>query len=280
MLANALTHQIGQDIEVVGQGENSFSIEVYKNFVTVDRQHKHTSLIESKTIKVEKDVIIYIHRSRNDAYNLECKWLWRKPTVFENLTFEQANKLKVIISRVATSLRSLAMAKSTLEGIRVGRQVWAKHDIDLDMGLECRTLQSDIGSREVNRTYNYRGAERIEANFPGWRIPTVQDFNDLASFFRRHLFTELTGKLNFGFHGFDSGVIPKKEIDIFLGLNPALQVENGGFYWTSDLDGFEPEKDNFGNRKYFYLNRLTRDTAIKDSANVNDNFFSLRLIRR
>ena len=280
MLSNALKDYISQDLDVVGQGENSFLIEVHKNYVTVDRKHQHTSLIESKTIKVDKDVIVYVNKTGDNSFDLQCKWLWRNPTVFKGLTWEEARELEEVINRMSNSLRQLAVADKNLPSIRVGKQLWAKVDIDLDMGLESQDSEADLKRNSADRLYTYTGAERVAANFPDWRIPTVDDFKELADFLDWGFYQELVSHLNFGFGGFCSNSIHKKELNKFMQMNPALQPNNGGFYWTSDLIGSEQDSRLYGKRKYIYLNRFTKKVSVEESINVNDNFFSLRLIHR
>ena len=280
MLSNALTDYVPQEIDLVGQGENSFTIEVHKNYVTIDRKHPHTSLIESKTIKVDKDVIVTLYKKAEDVYKLECKWLWRNPTVFDNLTREEATQLRTVINKLANSLRSLATANKTLPAIKIGKQVWAKVDIDIDMGIESRASEANCSKNSVNRLYTYTGAERVAANFPNWRIPTVEDYQEMMDYLYWGLFKELTGPINFGFYGFASNSISDKDLKAFQQMNRALQANNGGFYWTSDIEGYDPEYEQFGKRKYIYLNRFTQKVNIEESVNMNDNLFSLRLIHK
>lgn len=281
MLANVLTENIAEQLVVGGADSNSFSVEVYNNYVTVDRKHHHTSLIESKTIKVEKDVIVYLKKQAHNVYQLQCKWLWREPTIFENLSYDEGIELQQVITQIATSLRQLEMSNHSLDGIQVGKQVWARHDISLDLGLESYVSRfSSYDTDTKYRLYTYTGAQKIEANYPDWRIPTVQDFVKLSKFFGKGYIKELLGNLNFGFYGFHSKRIPHNEMTQFLNMNPALKAQNGGFYWTSDLKGFDPQNEQFGNRSYIYFNRLTQKVCRQESVNANDNFFSLRLIRR
>lgn len=281
MIANVLTDYFVEDLVEDGILSNSFSIEVHNNYVTVDRKHQHTSLIESKTIKVEKDVIVYLHKKGSDVYNLECKWLWRNSTIFENLSFEDAKQLELVITQISTSLRRVAMLNNNLSGIQVGDQLWASKDINLDMGLESKFSGLNEAQKiQKNRLYSYTGAQRVEANYPEWRIPTVEDFEELFNFFGDNIQKELTGHLNFFYHGFYSDRIPSKEMKLFLELNPALRAKNGGFYWTSNIEGYDPRNENMGKRKYVYLNRFSAQASIEESVNANDNFFSLRLIHR
>lgn len=281
MLVNVFTDQIAENVAIAGAKDSSFLVEVHNNYVTVDRRHQHTSLVESKTIKVDKDVLVQLHRERNNQYTLECKWLWRDPTVFENLLYDEAKLLKQVITQIATSLQRLAVASPRLNGIEVGNQMWASEDINLDMGLESKISRASGYSKYgIKRLYTFTGAKKIEENYPDWRIPTVEDYLELFEFLPQAPLKELVKNLKFGFYGFHSNRLSTEEMIRFQKMNPALKPFYGGFYWTSDIEGYDPKNEKYGKRKYIYLNRLSKQVTIEESVNLNDNFFSLRLIHR
>ena len=281
MVANVLTDFFIDDFVEGDFNQNSFMIEVNQNFVTVDRKHQHTSLIESKTIKVDKDVIVYLHQKDEELYNLECKWLWRDATFFENLSHKQALDLQRIIIQLSNAQRRAATLNSGIRGIRVGNQIWANKNMDVDMGLESRIpLADDKEMEELGKLYTYKAADRIDNLYADWRVPTVKDFEELFEFFDAQKWVELTNHMEFHLGGFFSERIPQNELNLFLEMNPALQALNGGFYWTSDVEDYNYKDELSGKRKYIYFNRFNEEISVEESVNANDNLFSLRLIKR
>ncbi len=281
MIANVLTDFFVDDFVEGDFKLNAFKIEVWQNYITVDRKHQHTSLIESKTTKVDRDVIVYLHEKDSDHFDLECKWLWRDATYFENLSKQQALDLQRIIIQLSQAQRKAALINSGLKGIKVGNQVWASKDITLDLGLLSKIPVSGKQEMEsLGRIYNYKGVERIETLFDDWRVPTAEDFRELLNFFDRQRWQELTGRMKFGLSGFFSERIPEEELNIFMEMNPALQTLNGGFYWTSTIDGYDYKDEKSGKRSYVFFNKFNEEVSLEQSVNSNDNYFSLRLIKK
>lgn len=281
MVANVLTDFFVDDFVDGDFGQNDFVIDVNHDIVNVDRKHQHTSLIESRTIKVDKDVIVYLHEKEEDIFDLECKWIWRDPTLFENLSKSQAENLQHTILEISKSLKTATIVQSELKGIKVGNMVWSSQNINIDMGLDSVLPKvDDRHPGQLNRLYTYNGVEKIESLFPEWRVPTVNDYNKLMAFFGRFMWKELTKNMKFEFGGFYSERIPEKELKVFLDMNPALKPLNGGFYWTSDIDNFDRRKVNSGKRSYIYFNNYTQSVNVDQSVNANNNMFSLRLIKR
>ncbi|MGB0346911.1 MAG: hypothetical protein ACPGGA_05455 [Balneolaceae bacterium] len=281
MVANVLTDFFIDDFVEGDFNQNSFMIEVSQNFVTVDRKHQHTSLIESKTIKVDKDVIVYLHEKNEDVYDLECKWLWRDATFFENLSKQQALDLQRIIIQLSNAQRRAAMLISGLKGIRVGNQIWANQNMDIDMGLESKVpIAYEKEMPELGKLYTYKAVDRIDNLYADWRVPTVKDYEDLFDFFYDQKWNELTKNMGFHLGGFFSEKIPNNELNLFIEMNPALRALNGGFYWTSDIEDYNYKDEYSGKRKYVYFNNFNEEINIEESVNSNDNLFSLRLIKK
>ncbi len=281
MIANVLTDLFVRDFVEENSNLNSFVIEVSGDFVTVNRKHQFTSLIESKSIKVDTDVVFYLHEVDEDVTHLECKWLWREPTIFENLSLEQALELKKTISHVALMSRNLALMEPKIKGIQVGDQCWSAQNFDIDLGIY--SVMPKINSkpmRQVGLLYTYEGAERIEACFPDWRIPTLADYEELCSFFKKRKWNELTKNMEFKLAGFQSRNVDLKELEIFFDNNPALKPKNGGFYWTSDIVQSKSSRNISHKRTYIHLNSITNEITNGQSVTVNDNMFSLRLIKK
>lgn len=281
MVTNVLTDFFKDDFIEGDFNQNSFMIEVHQNFVTVDRKHQHTSLIESKTIIVDKDVIVYLHEKKEDVFDLECKWLWRNPTIFENLSQKQAHDLQKIIIQISHAQRLVAIQNEELSGIRVGKQVWSSKNIDLDMGIDSKIPSGEDPTGEGRgRLYSYKGVESIENLFTDWRVPTVKDYLELFGFFDLRCWEELTERMEFNLCGFFSHRIPEKEFNMFLEMNRALKPGKGGFYWTSNIESFDYKNKLSGKRNYVYFNKYNQQTTIEESVNSNDNMFSLRLIKK
>jgi uncharacterized protein (TIGR02145 family) len=281
MVANVLTDFFIDDFVKGDFNQNAFMIEVRQNYVTVDRKHQHTSLIESKTIKVDKDVIVYLHNKKEEVFDLECKWLWRNPTYFENLSKQQAEDLQRIIIQLSNAQRRAATLSSGLKGIRVGNQIWASQNMDVDMGMESRIpTYADKNLPELGRLYTYKAVDRIDNLYPDWRVPTIDDYKILFDFFDNQKFGELTKHMEFHLGGFYSEKIPQSEMNMFLEMNPALEPFSGGFYWTSDIRDYDYKEEWSGKRSYIYFNRFNENISIEESVNANDNMFSLRLIKK
>lgn len=282
MIATALTDLFVDDF-VEGDFEStSFNIEVTENFLTVDRRHQHTSLIESKTIKVEADVIIYVHKKESSLYDLVCHWLWREPTRFENLSHDQAIELQQIISQIAHSLRKASNQNNTLKGIKVGNQIWSDRNLFMDAGLET-AIQSELNKMErkdFGYLYTKAGAERVASIFPDWRIPSQEDYVELFSFFGSEAWDEITKNMKFRMGGFKSVKIPENEMKQFLEFNSALKLYNSGFYWTSDVTPDYSGKKSLEKHTYMYLNEFKKTFSFEQSVQANNNQFSLRLIRK
>lgn len=281
MVANVLTDLFIEDFVDKTYDFSAFLIEVNDNFVTVDRKHQHTSLIESKTVKVDKDVIVYLHEVEDDVVDLECRWLWRDSTIFEKLSNDQALKLQNTIIQISNSQRRAGLKNIEMGAIRVGDQIWSSCNLDIEMGIESKEPTIDGKHlKNFGLLYTYRGAEKIISMFPEWRIPTVSDYLQLMDFFNDNFWKELTGHMEFKLAGFHSDKISKSELDQFLGLNPALKSRNGGFFWTSDVRDYNPRNAGSGMRNYIYFNKFTKRITSEQSVNANDNMFSLRLIKR
>ncbi len=281
MVANVLTDLFIEDFIENESGFSSFKIEVNNNSVTVDRKHQQTSLIESKTIKVDKDVLVYIHEIGEDVVDLECKWLWRDSTVFEKLSYEQALELQRTITQISNTNREAALKNVHLTGIRVGSQIWSATNLNIDVGIESSIPKSDDKVlKQLGMLYTYSGAERIESLHPGWKIPTIKDYQILFNFFRSDKWNELTGHMDFKLAGFYSKKIKEKEMRTFLEMNAALKPHYGGFYWTRDFVDIQPGNSKTGKRSYIYFNSFNKEITEEQSINANDNYFSLRLIKK
>ena len=281
MIANVLTDLFIEDFIENDFSFNSFMIEVNDNYVTVDRKHQQTSLIESKTIKVDKDVLVYLHEVEDDVVNLECRWLWRDSTVFEKLSLEQATQLQKTIMHISNTSRNAALRNQRLGGIRVGDQIWSRNNLDIEVGLDSIfPKRENKPLKQLGRLYTYSGAERIESLYTDWRIPKIEDFEELFSFFDENNWDELTSHMEFKLAGFHSDKIQERELNLFLEMNPALKPHYGGFYWTSDVYDYNPRHSKSGKRSYIYLNSFNNEITTEQSVNANDIMFSLRLIKR
>lgn len=138
MLSHKLEIYKGSQSEKGHQKKVDFEIEVNGDFVTVSRKRlDHSNMLQSKSFKVEQDVLVIIQNSRNNLYSVELDWLWREPTRFDNLTLKQAEELKQLVEQLAQSKRELESQNLNLKGIKVGSQVWSESNIDIDVGLDC-----------------------------------------------------------------------------------------------------------------------------------------------
>lgn len=260
----------------------SFSIDVFDDFVTVNRAHRtNTDMVESKSIRVDRDVIVDIEKVGSNLAHVTCSWLWRDSTHFDSLTLSQATKLKLVIEQIANGKRNLIMQEKQIKGILIGNQIWSYSNLELDLGLQSMyPKHGEVDIRNIGRLYTYHGAQQIEETYKNWRIPSVEDYRELFSFFNdERLWFELTENLNFELAGFHSKKIDPKQYQKFMELNPALKINNGGFYWTSESFKKQLEGKNSLVRRYMYLNRYSKTPQFDETINNTESMFSLRLIK-
>lgn len=282
MLSHKLEIYKGSQSEKGHQKKVDFEIEVNGDFVTVSRKRlDHSNMLQSKSFKVEQDVLVIIQNSRNNLYSVELDWLWLKPTRFDNLTLKQAEELKQLVEQLAQSKRELESQNLNLKGIKVGSQVWSESNIDIDVGLDCSfpVLEGRV-LKKIGRLYTYEGAKNASEQYSNWRIPTEEDFRQLFSFFPENAWKEVTERMNFHFSGFGSKRLAQEKIDKFLEQNPALKIPNSGFYWTNEITSFNDDTGLPKSIKYLMLNKFSSRSIFKEAQCSNQNMFSLRLIRK
>ena len=262
------------------QGKD-FEIEVHQDFVTVTtKPQEHSNMLQSKSFRVEKDVIVLISERNNGLSSVDCNWLWRNPTHFEYLTKEQAEELKQVVEQLAQTKRSLNMQDSTLKGIRVGNQVWCDQNLGIDIGEEC-ALPRHNGNEihTMGRLYSYEGVEQINTMYKNWRIPTKQDYKELFAYLSHNVWNEITKNMKFKMSGFNTKRLSVDEFEQFLEQDPSLRVLSGGFYWTSDIYSSHEDSERPKSRTYVQLNKLSGKISFEESQCSNQNMLSLRLIR-
>jgi uncharacterized protein (TIGR02145 family) len=262
--------------------KKDFEIEVRKDYVTVTTApQSHSNMLQSKSFRVEKDVIVVISEMQDGLYAVDCNWLWRDPTNLEFLTKAQAEELKQVVEQIAQTKRSLNMQNSRLKGIRVGNQIWCDKNIDMDIGAEC-VLPAKNGNEihSLGRLYSYDGVEQIEAMYKNWRVPTEEDFSELFEYLATNTWTELTKNMNFKLCGFHTKRLSSEEFDQFLEQDPSLRIYFGGFYWTSEILSKQEHSNRPKSRKYLYLNKLNAKLSFEESQCSNHNMLSLRLIKK
>ncbi|MBO6792623.1 MAG: hypothetical protein JJ895_01840 [Balneolaceae bacterium] len=281
MLSHKLETYKGTEENQERSLRKDFDIEVHKDFVTVSRKlQNHSNMLQSRTFRVEKDVLVEVSKTNNDLYTLECAWLWREPTIFNNLSFNQADELKQVVDQIAQTKRSLDMHQTNLKGIKVGNQIWCDQNINIDIGAECAyPLLKGNKVTSFGRLYTYEGVEQVNALYKKWRVPTEQDYLELFSFLAPRAWKELTQNMQFLMSGFRSKRLKDDLLDKFLEQNKALRVFNGGFYWTSEITKYSDETDRPLSRKYLQLNKLNNKISFEESQCANRNMLSLRLIR-
>ncbi len=282
MLSQKLEIYRGNQSEKGQQKKEDFEIEVNDDFVTVSRKRlDHSNMLQSKSFKVEQDVLVIIQSSRNNLYSVELDWLWRDSTRFDNLTLKQAEELKQLVEQLAQSKRELESQGHSLKGIKVGSQIWSEKNVDIDIGLDCCFPVYDGREiKKIGRLYTYEGAKNASEQYSNWRIPTEEDFRKLFSFFPENAWKEVTERLNFHFSGFGSKKLSQEKIDRFLEQNPVLKIPNSGFYWTNDITSFNDDTGLPKSTKYMMLNKFTSRSIFKESQCSNQNMFGLRLIRK
>ena len=68
---------------------------------------------------------------------------------------------------------SAVVEAATLPSRQIGNRIWATNDLDIDDGGSGILKSGGI------TFYSYAAAERIASQYPGWRIPTQEDWRDL-----------------------------------------------------------------------------------------------------
>lgn len=261
--------------------QKDFDIEVNDDFVTVNRKHQnHSNMLQSKSFKVDKDVLAIIHFRDNDLYEVELAWLWREATRFKYLTLYQAEELKQIVEQIAQSKRSLENQVLILKGIKVDNQVWCAENMDVDVGLESTHPTLDGKPiTSIGRLYTFEGAKKVTEMHKNWRLPTEKDYKKLFRFLLSRDWGDITQNMQFHFASFKSKKIPDSKLERFFEQNKALSIHNCGFYWTNDIVSYLEGGKRAKSRKYIQISKLNRKIIFKESHCSNQNMFSLRLIR-
>ncbi len=281
MLSYKLETYKGSEEKQLKTQRKDFDIEVNSDFVTVSRKHQNNSnMLQSKTFKVEKDVLVVIQSGNYDRFSIEFDWLWREPTKFENLTMTQAEELKQLVEQIAQTKRSLDAQIESLKGIKVGNQVWCEQNISIDVGAECGfPMLNGNPVTTIGRLYTYEGVEQVSALYKKWRVPSKKDYIQLFSFLKPNAWKEITLNMQFLMGGFGSKKISEETLEKFIEQNKALRVFNGGFYWTSDIISYNDITSRPKSRRYLRFNKTNKKVSFEESQCANKNMLSLRLIR-
>ena len=129
--------------------------------------------------------------------------------------------------------------------VTIGTQTWMNKNLDIDDGLGgITTVTQVIGNMTFKFTYyNGEAAIRIASSIQGWRLPTVQDINDLHEYVvlqdnKRTIDLRATvswvepGSDYYGFHFMGTGYYDNNSV--------LKQLANDSLFCTSDIDS------NFG----------------------------------
>lgn len=281
MSAKLLSNSIYEKERAGISNKNSIDISVFDDFVMVNRVlPSNAEMIESKSVKIDRDVFIQIEPDGAETVCLHCIWLFRTPTSFHHLHEREAQELKKVIEKMSTAKKNLWMQEIDLKGVLVGSQVWSDKNIDIDMGMQSVFPKyGDLSIRNYGRLYTYEGAEQAADFLSGWRLPTKADFEELIHYLDFDPWNELTKNLDFMLAGFHSKKIDSKRLSKYLEANPTLKIKQGGFYWTSDNAAKEIEGKTTFSRTFMHLNRFSKVPVFDETSASNENLFSLRLIR-
>ena len=260
-------------------GEDYRVIEIDFDFITVTKYSINgNSIIESTTVKIEEDVDISIIKKSEDLFDVDFNWYWREKYRLEDVTTEIASYIQKAMDQIITVRKAISNSDPKLEGIKVGNQIWGKTNLSLDVGNFSVEPLFQMGlSKECGLLYSWEGAVKAADSYPGWRIPTVEDYQQLFRYLEDNLWVELMTSMNFKLCGVYSERLLELHGNPFSKSGDPLSFEVGGFYWTSDSE--PPKKDRSRHRRLIRFNSLNKKIEPCSISERKRNMLSLRLIK-
>lgn len=263
----------------LSKSEDSRIIELDFDYITVTSFSKPGNYIkESITIRIEADAEISIVKGKQGEYMVVFHWFWREKYTLDHVTLDEAQNIKEAMLKIINVKKSVSNVSKKMEGIKVGKQIWAKRNLNVDVGdFSVEPLFQEDLTKQNGRLYSWHGAVKAAEIYNGWKIPSVEDYKELFEYLSGSLWKELTTSMNFSLSGVYSERLLELHGNPFAKAGEPLAYEVGGFYWTSDFD--QIRRNGPKQRKLIRFNSLNKKIEPSSISELNRNMLSVRLIK-